>query len=175
MTRFASPAPSSACINTKPTASIGISRPTSRIGHRASSRVASSCRNSDDTRSGASTMGSASVDIRIIATLVTSQPHRWASSTSFAPSAWPTRVVHAMPRPRPGNSANSVTVINTFAAATSGVPILPTIQNIVTMPAAKKTCCKLDGMEIEMRDRTSSRFARPRRKPREAASLAPST
>ena len=62
-----------------------------------------------------------------------------------------------------------------LAAASSGVPIRPMIQNIVTRPAEKNSCCTPAGIVTRISDRVLARLASWRRKPPARMCRAPST
>ena len=122
--------------------------PISRTGQIASFKVSGSSEKiTDKIDSGTITIGAPINTIVINASLTTSQPHADASSTFFAPSAWPTRVAAANPIPIPGSKTISQRLIKILPAATSATPISPIIQNITINPAAKNSCCIPFGRE----------------------------
>ncbi|MNC38529.1 hypothetical protein D3C75_871390 [compost metagenome] len=95
----------------------------------------------------------------------TSQPQRWAASTSPSPRLWLTRVVAAMPRPMAGRISSRVRLISTWATASSAVPIWAMIQNSRVMPVANRNWCSELGSARRSRTRNSMAFGRRRRKP----------
>ena len=107
----------------------------------------------------------------VVVIFETSQPHSAASLMFRFPSAWPTRVAADKPIAMLGSIAASIKLMSTFAAATSGVPILPIIQKVARKPVEKKSCWRPLGRDSFTNVKISGIFGSLLRNPNPPASL----